>query len=104
MNIKIQKYTQNFGHIVPTEPLLKSALEIHKYEDAKVLNQAIGIKYSGHVSFYKRAIKIAQDIIEKNPQVKDIVEKLKLMDLEQQLREINNIKSSVGENIDVIVK
>ena len=58
MNIQ---YNNNlhFGQKLPTKALLKSALEIHDFEDAKLLNLSMGTKYSGKVSFYIRAKNIA---------------------------------------------
>lgn len=94
----------SFGQLVPTEALLKSALGIHKFEDAKILNQSMGIKYSGHVSFYKRAVTISENILSKNPKIKDLVLKLKSENsLEQQLKSIKLAVENIGENVDVVV-
>ena len=103
--MKIENQNQiSFGQVVPTEALLKSALGIHKFEDAKILNQSMGIKYSGHVSFYKRAITISENILSKNPEIKDLIQKLKSeSSLEQQLKSIKLAVKNIGENIDVVV-
>ena len=94
----------SFGQVVPTEPLLKSALGIHKFDDAKILNQSIGIKYSGHISFYQRAIQIAEEIISKNPELKNIVTELKSKTHpEQQTLAIKSAVARIGESIDVAV-
>ena len=105
MNILNQNYTVTFGQLVPTEPLLKAAMKMHKFEDAKVLNNAIGVNYSGHVSFYKRAITISDEIVKKNPNVAEIVSALhKIADSQAKMKEIERIKTKYGEYLDVIVK
>jgi hypothetical protein len=89
MNISNQNQKITFGQLVPTEPLLKAAIKMHKFEDAKVLNNAIGINYSGHISFYQRAITIADGIIKKNPEVAEIVSALqKITDSQAKIKEI----------------
>ena len=103
MNI-ISQNEISFGQVVPTEPLLKSALGIHKFDDAKILNQSIGVKYSGHISFYQRAIKIADEIISKNPELKKIVTELKTENItERQIKAIKSAVARIGENIDVAI-
>ena len=93
-----------FGHFVPTEPLLKSALKLHKYEDAKILNNSLGVQYSGHISFYKRAITIANNIVKKNPEIEAVIKKINsLQGQEEQLQAIRRIKTEYGENIDVVI-
>ena len=104
MRITKQNNVKFFGQKVPTEPLLKSAVKLHKFEDAKSLNQAIGIKYSGHISFYERAINISNRIIKLNPDIEKLVSNLKtLNNAVKQQEEINRIKKEIGETIDVII-
>ena len=105
MNISNQNQKITFGQLVPTEPLLKAAIKMHKFEDAKVLNNAIGINYSGHISFYQRAITIADGIIKKNPEIAEIVSALqKITDSQAKIKEIARIKTKYGESLDVIVE
>ena len=64
----------------------------------------MGIKYSGHVSFYKRAVTISENILSKNPKIKDLVLKLKSENsLEQQLKSIKLAVENIGENVDIVV-
>ena len=94
----------NFGHIVPTEPLLKSALRIPSFNEAKTLNQIFGTKYSGHISFHKRAIKIAEDILDKNLPLQEFVDKIGLFQTkESKIKEIEAFITKYGDNIDVIL-
>ncbi len=103
MNINSNS-TVNFGQMVPTEPLLKSAVKIHKYEDAKALNYALGIKVSGHISFYKRAVAIAEKVVRNNPEIKKMVDKIKsFSNSDEKIQEIQRLKDKYGENIDVVV-
>ena len=94
----------NFGAKVPTEPLLKSALGLHMFEDAKILNNSVGVTVSGHISFYNRASKIAQNIIEKNPQIEKLISEIKIqISKEEQLKQINQYVKKYGDTIDVVV-
>ena len=105
MNILNQNQTITFGQLVPTEPLLKAAIKIHKFEDAKILNKAVGVNYSGHIGFYQRAIVISDKIIKDNPNIAEIVSHLqKIEDLQAKQKEIELIKTKYGEYIDLIVK
>ena len=103
--MKVESQNQiSFGQVVPTEALLKSALGIHKFEDAKTLNESMGIKYSGHVSFYKRAVSISENILSKNPELAELIQRLKSeSSLEQQLKSIKLAVKNIGENVDVVV-
>ena len=102
MKISNQNQEIAFCQLVPTEPLLKTIVKTSKFEDAKILNKAIGVNYSGHISFYIRAAKIADEIIEKNPNIAGIVSDLKkITDLQTQQREIKRIITEYGEYIDV---
>lgn len=105
MNISNQNQRISFGQLVPTVPLLKATIKMHKFEDAKVLNNAIGINYSGHISFYQRATAIADRIVKNNPKVAEIVSELqKITDSQAKIKEIERIKTKYGEFIDVTIK
>ena len=105
MNILNQNQAITFGQLVPTEPLLKAAIKIHKFEDAKILNNAIGVNYSGHISFYQRAIVISDRIIKNNPKIAEIVSDLQnTADLQAKLKKIELIKIKYGESLDLIIK
>ena len=94
----------SFGQAVPTEALLKSALGIHKFEDAKILNQSMGVMYSGHIGFHKRAVSISENILSKNPEIAELIQKLKSENsLKQQLKSIKLAVKNIGENVDVVV-
>ena len=104
MNTLNMNNSITFGELIPTEQLLKSAVRIHKFEDAKILNNAIGVNYSGHISFYKRAIEISERIIKNNPMVAEIVSGLKkIANPQAQAEEIKNLKTKYGEYLDVVV-
>jgi len=105
MNILSNNQTITFGQLVPAEPLLKAAIKIHKFEDAKILNNALGVNFSGHIGFYKRAIVISDQIIKNNPNIAKIVSDLqKISDLQTKINEIERIKTQYGEYLDLIVK
>ena len=89
---------------MPTAPLLRSAAKIHNFEDAKLLNRSINVKYSGWSNFYKRAIKIADDVIKKNPEIAQFVNKINNAEnIKQKVALINEFVNTNGENIDVIL-
>ena len=93
-----------FCQLLPTAPLLRSAAKIHNFEDAKSLNISVNIKYSGWISFYKRAIKIADEVIKKNPEITKIVDAINKADnIKQKNALINKFVNTNGENIDVIL-
>lgn len=93
----------HFGQQLPTKALFKSALGIHEFEDAKLLNLSMGTKYAGKVSFHIRAQNIAQNVTDKNKNIEELVLKMKNYSKPQQLQEINKLTSTLGETIDVIV-
>lgn len=100
----VKNHRISFQHFVPTEPLVKAALGIHKFEDAKLLNNSVGIMTSGHISFYKRAINIAKNILEKNPELRILIEEIaENTSVEQQLDRIKNYVHKYGECIDVVI-
>ena len=104
MKILDQNQTTAFGQLVPTEPLLKASVKIHDFEDAKILNKALGVNYSGHISFYKRAITISDEIIKNNPEIAKIVSVLKgITDIQAKKEEIERIKAKYGEYFNVVV-
>lgn len=102
MNIQNNKNI-TFGQLIPTKALLKSALGIHKFEDAKILNQSVGIKAPGHQGYHKRASLIASNAVEKNKNIQEILYKLKKLTPEQQEKEIINLVSKIGEEIDITI-
>ena len=105
MNILKQNQTITFGQLVPTEPLLKAAVKIHQFGDAKILNNALGVTYSGHIGFYQRAITIADGIVKNNPEIAEIVSSLqKFSDSQAKIKEIKRLKTKYGEYFDVTVR
>lgn len=92
-----------FCQLMPTKALLKTAAGINNFEEAKSLNQSIGVKYAGHIGFHKRAANIVQNIVEKDKNFQQMVNQIMNLPVEQRLTEINKIVSTVGENIDVII-
>lgn len=99
-----QNQTINFGQLVPTKPLLKATVRMHNFEESKNLNNAVGVYYSGHISFYKRAIIIADKISKDNPEIAEIVSALKkITDPQIKMKEIDRLNIKYGENIDVVV-
>ena len=67
----------NFGQKVPTKALLKSALQKQNFEEAKELNLSLGVKFSGHIGFHKRALLIAENACKKNKKIQEMVNHLK---------------------------
>ena len=56
--MKIENSTQNtsFGQLVPTKPLLKSAMGIHTYSEGRELYLSTSQKFPGHEGYYKKAV------------------------------------------------
>ena len=52
----------NFGQLVPTEALLKSALKIHNFREGKSLTLAVDKSFPGSVGYFNKAINIAKII------------------------------------------
>ena len=93
-----------FGQKIPTEPLLKRALDIHSYNDAKEVYYAVHTKFPGHQGCNYKALEIVEQAQKKNTFFDDIIKKLKSISTkEEQLKEIKNIKKELGENIDLIL-
>jgi len=92
-----------FGKLLPTEALLKSALRIHKYEDAKLLSNSMGITAPGKKSFYNHAVDIAQNAVLKNKFIKEFAEKYKDKPIWEKYNGIRAVLEKFGENIDVTI-
>lgn len=90
----------NFGQKVPTKALLKSALQKQNYEESRELNLSLGIKYSGHIGFYKRALAIAENACKKNENLQKMVEKLKQNPFTQD-KEIEELSKQTKGFIDI---
>ena len=103
MNIKCNNQNTSFGTLVPAKPLIKAALGYPTFEEAKSLNLSIGVKYSGHIGFHKRAIKIANEICTKNENFNTLIKNLKKIPKDTRENEINNIISQLGEQLDVLI-
>ena len=102
--IKYMKINNNlsFGQKIPTEPLLKRALDINSYSDAKEVYCSVSTKFPGHQGYNKKALEIVEQAQQKNKFIADIIKKLKsLSSKEEQLLEIKNLKKELGENIDI---
>lgn len=93
-----------FGQKVPTEPLLKRALDIHSYNDAKEVYYAVYTKFPGHQGCNFKALQIVEQAQQKNMFFAAIINRLKsLSTKEEQLKEIKSLKKELGENIDLIL-
>lgn len=105
MKTNFQTTTQytSFGTLIPAKPLIKSALGNPTFQEAKILNRSLGIKYSGHIGFHKRALKIASEICTKDEKFNKIITELKKLPPEKQQTKIDNIVSELGENIDISI-
>ena len=95
-----------FGEKIPTEYFLKTALKLQNFDEAKFLIQYTqGVKTSGKYGFHQRAMKYAEQILEKNKLLKDIVDDLKSKNLsqEEQIIKIGKITSELGQYVDITV-
>lgn len=103
--MKIQNTNQNtsFGQLVPTKPLLKSAIGIHTYSEGRDLYLSTSKKFPGHEGYYKKAIIIAQTAIKNDDKLKKIVNHLKKTPKYEINKEINKIVSDIGEKIDISI-
>lgn len=102
--MNIQNYGQNinFGHKVPADILIKAALKKMSYEDAKALNQSIGVRYSGHIGFHKRALAIAEKVCKQDENFKKTVEKIaQITNPFEREKEIQKITAENGGMIDI---
>lgn len=94
----------NFGQKIPTSPFLKIGSGIFNFEDAKNLCQLFDKKFPGNVSYYKRAQKHAENIGQKNPNLKNILDNIsRIEENKNKLKEINRFIKELGEEIDVII-
>lgn len=94
----------NFGQKIPTSPFLKIGSGIFNFEDAKNLCQVFDKKFPGNVSYYKRAQKHAENIGQKNPNLKNILDNIsRIEENKNKLKEINRFIKELGEEIDVII-
>lgn len=104
MNIQTNYYNINFGQKIPTSPFLKIGAGIFNFEDAKNLCQVFDKKFPGHVSYYKRAQKHAENIGQKNPHLKNILDNISRMEENKsKLKEINRLTKELGEEIDIVI-
>lgn len=102
MNTINQHNSIYFGQLVPTNELLKCALNIHRYEDAKALVTSYDNRFPGHQGFSGKAKKFVESALEKNQFLKEIVEKLKQApNKKTQELEIKNIISQYGNKLDI---
>lgn len=91
-----------FGQKIPTEPLLKRALDIHSYDDAKKVYCSVSTKFPGHQGYNYKALEIVNQAQQKNPFFAEIIKRLKsLSTKEEQLREIKNLNKELGDNLDI---
>lgn len=90
----------NFGQKVPTKALLKSALQKQNFEEAKELNLSLGVKFSGHIGFHKRALLIAEKACKKNKFLQELVTRLKENPLTQNA-EIEKIAKQTKGFLDI---
>ena len=94
----------NFGQKIPNSPFLKIGSGIFNFEDAKNLCQVFDRKFPGNVSYYKRAQKHAENIGQKNPNLKNILDNIsRIEENKNKLKEINRFIKELGEEIDVII-
>lgn len=100
MNIQNNTKT-HFGHLIPTKPLLKSALKIHSYDEGKDLTLSITTKFPGNLGYYNKAVKIAESILNKNAELSALLEKIKQLPPQTQAAEVDKIVNKLGKNIDI---
>lgn len=100
MNTKNNTHTY-FGQLLPAKPLLKSALQIHTYEEGKALSLSISNKFPGNIGYYKKAVCIANDIISKNPELENFITEIKQLPQQSQTTEVDKFVSKFGQTIDV---
>lgn len=102
-SMKIQNNTQNtsFGQLVPTKPLLKSALKIHNFEEGRELYLSTSTAFPGNVGYYKKAIEIAQNAVKKNENIKNIIDKLKITPKNELPTALNDAINTLGKNVDI---
>ena len=93
-----------FGQRVPTLPLLKVAFNSYKFEDAKILNNSLGITCPGHQGFYKKASIIANRIKDNNPEYSKLLDEIKL-NFSGEINELKlkSISENLGEYLDLNV-
>lgn len=92
----------SFGEKLPTEQVLKRALNIHSYQDCKDIYFSVETKFPGWKGYNNWAKDIVAKAIKNNEFLKLIVDKLKkIPDKQSQLEEIGRLKSELGNNIDV---
>jgi len=103
MRTKTLHQQVNFGQKVPTEYLLKAALKKIDFTEAKALNQSIGVQYSGHIGFHKRALVLAENACKHDDVLQQIVSRLSKIANEKELN--NEIKriADCGEMTDIII-
>lgn len=101
MNIEYTNQHTSFGTLLPTKPLIKSALGNQNFQEAKELNLSLGIKYSGHIGFHKRAVNIANKVCAKNEKFNEIIQTLKNLPSEKQEQKIEQLISTLGDKLDV---
>lgn len=100
MNMQIDNNIY-FGQLVPTKPLLKSLVKIHTYDEAKELYLSTSDKFVGNIGFYKRAIIIADNAVEKNENIRKIFQELSVLSKEEANLRINEIVQGLGKNINI---
>jgi len=93
----------NFGQLVPTKPLLKATLNIHTYDEGKELYLSTSSKVVGNIGYHKRAFKIAENIVRKNENIREIFQNLSKLNKDEQMVKIDNLTNNLGENIDVVL-
>lgn len=94
----------NFGEKIPTEQFLKTTLNLQTFEDAKYFIQYTqGVKASGKYGFHQRAVHFSEQILNKNPWLKEIVDNIKRQNLskDEQLNVISEEVKKLGKIIDV---
>lgn len=93
----------NFGQVVPTKPLLKAMVNIHNFDEGKELYLSTSSKVVGNIGYHKRATILANNIVNKNENIRKIFQELTGLTKEEQQIKIDKLTKTLGENIDVIL-
>jgi len=94
----------SFGQKVPTASLLKMGAGVYDFEDARNLCSFIDNRFPGNVGYYKKAVKYANSIAQKNENVSQMLESLKeLPSKKDKLTVIRKMVMATGSEIDVVI-
>lgn len=77
---------------------------IFSFEDARNLCNTFDQKFPGHVGYHKKALHYVEIIENKNPYIKNILNRICLLQENNlKLKEIEQLTKEIGEEIDVVI-